>query len=172
MGLYDQKLDSLKLRKDKEYILIGLIVFIIIIVIGLLATTINWENFGNSFKGSNLSIKFSKNPYLIDKDTNLKMLVTVKNNSAFDSENAIITIVPVEDTFYVTCNASSIGNNKVVIPIMSKNSSRTIDCDVKISPTVTAADVLNGTYGFDVVYTLNNTEYEKRTILTIKRQAK
>ncbi len=165
MGLYDQKIESLKLRKDKEYIIIGLIVFFIIIVIGYVVLSIDWKRIG---EGNNHSVKFSKSPYSLSKDKNVSVLVNVKNNSDFDAKNSIVTIVPVEKSFFVTCNASEIGNNKVIIPIMSKGSSRTIVCSVKVSPTISQADILPGTYGFDVLYTLNNIEYEKRATLTIK----
>jgi len=169
MGLYDQKMDSLKLRKDKEYIIIGLIVFVIVIIVGLLIYSINWSKIGDSFKGSNISIKFSDNPYNLTKNKNLQILVTLKNNSDYDAENSTLKIISVENVFFITCSASAIGNNQVMIPVMSKGSSRTVNCEVKVSPTVTSVDVLPGTYGFDVIYTLNNTEFEKRAILTIKK---
>lgn len=167
MGLYDDKINS-TIKKDKQYIVIGLIVFVIVIVLAIFIFSINWSNLGSGLKGSNLSTKFSKNPFVISKDTDLKILVTVKNNSDIDAMDSVVTIIPVENYFFIVCGASALENNNVTIPVMSKDSSRTVSCDVKISPTVTKADILPGTYSFDVSYVLNNTKSEKRAILTIK----
>jgi hypothetical protein len=170
MGLYDEKIENLsKIRKDKLYILIGLSIFIAIIIIVFLIIAIDWSKIESGLKGSNLSVKFSKNPFNVTKDTDLKINITIKNNSDFDSENASIAIYPVEQIFFVTCDSSETGNNKVTVPIFAKDASRTIECNLKISPTITEADILAGTYGFDVVYSLNSEEYEKRAILTLKK---
>lgn len=170
MGLYEEKIESVgKMRKDKLYILIGLGIFIAILVIVFFIFVIDWSKVGDGFKGSNISTKFSDNPFNITKDKDLKINVTVKNNSDIDSENASIAIYPVEKIFFVTCESSATGNNKVVIPVLAKSASRTISCDLKVSPTITEADILSGTYSFDVIYTLNSEEYEKRSILTLKK---
>lgn len=170
MGLYDEKIENLsKIKKDKLYILIGLAVFIAIIVIAFLVFAIDWSKMGNGLKGSNTNIKFSQNPFNISKNQNLKILVTVKNNSGLDSQNASIAIYPVEKIFFVTCESSETGNNKVVIPVLAKDATRTISCDLKVSPTVTEADILSGTYSFDVVYNLNSVDYDKRAVLTLKK---
>jgi hypothetical protein len=170
MGLYNEKIEGLgKIKKDKLYMLIGAGAFITIILILLLIFAVDWSNITDGFKGSNLSLKFSKNPYTLNKDTDLKILTTIKNNSEIDSENASITIVPVENIFYITCENSETGNNKVVIPIIAKDATRTINCDVKVSPDITASEILAGTYSFDVVYSLNSENFKKRTKLTIKK---
>jgi hypothetical protein len=165
MGLYDQKNGPLKLRPDKKFIIIGVAAFVIVIILAILIFSVNWSGI---FSGSNLSIKFSKNPYVLSKDTDLKILVTVKNDSEVDAIDSKITIIPVEDIFFITCSASAIENNSVVIPIMSIDSSRTVNCDVKVSPTINKAEILTGTYNFDITYILNGTRFEKRATLTVK----
>jgi preprotein translocase subunit SecF len=165
MGLYNQD-GPVKLRKDKQYIIIGVVVFVIVILLAILIFSINWA--GDGFSGNNLSVKFSKNPYVLSKDTELKILVTIENNSEIDATDSAVTIIPVENYFFITCDASAIENNSVVIPIISKDSSRVVSCDVKISPTINKAEILPGTYSFDVKYILNNTPFEKRAKLTIK----
>lgn len=167
MGLYDDKINS-TLRKDKQYIIIGIVVFVIVILLALAIFAIDWSKLGSGFKGSNISIKFSKNPYVLSKDTELKINVTVENNSDIDATDSVVTIIPVEETFFITCGASSLENNSVVIPMMSKDNARIISCDIKISPTINKSDILAGTYSFDVNYLLNNVTYEKRATLNVK----
>lgn len=167
MGLYDQKLQGLNMRKDKKMILIGISVFLILIVLIYALYSINWSSL---FEGNNISAKFSKNPYSLSKDSELQLKVTIKNNSEIDSENTVVTIYPIEEeTFILNCKNAGVEKNRVIVPIMSKNSTRIIECDVLISPSTTKSAVLEGTYSFDIIYTLNNIEYKKRTTLGVKK---
>lgn len=167
MGLYDDKMNSI-IKKDKKYIIIGLIAFVIVILLAVVIFSIDWSRIGSGFKGSNMSVKFSQNPYVLSKEKDLKIEVTVKNNSDVDATDSVVTIIPVEDIFYVTCGASNLENNNVVIAMMSKDSTRIVSCDVKISPTINKSEILAGTYNFDVQYVLNNENYEKRATLKVK----
>jgi len=167
MGLYDDKMNS-TLKKDKKYIIIGIVVFVIVILLAIVIFSIDWSKLGSGLKGNNISVKFSKNPFVLSKDTELKIDVTVENNSDIDATDSVVTIIPVEPTFFITCGASSLENNSVVIAMMSKDSSRVVSCDVKISPTINKSDILAGTYNFDVNYMLNNVNYEKRATLKVK----
>lgn len=166
MGLYNEKIEALK--ENKKYLIIGISVIILFLVIYLLLS-INWSRIGESFKGSNISIQFSRNPFNISKDQELQIMTTIKNDGDIDSENASVSIFPVEQLFYVTCESSLTKNNKVTIPIIAKNASRTISCDIKVSPNINNYEILPGTYSFDVVYNLNNQDFKKRAVLRIKK---
>jgi len=166
MGLYDNKSG---LGKRKKYLLIALATFVIVLALAFLIFGINWQAVGSGLKGSNISVKFSKNPFTIDKDKDLKLIVTIENDSGADSENASIIIYPVEKIFFVQCESSKTESNKVVIPILAKDTKRVISCDLKKSPNLADTELLPGTYAFDVVYVLNSVEYEKRAILTLKK---
>lgn len=167
MGLYDKKLQGLGFKKNKKLILIGVSALIVLILIIYLISAINWSDL---FQGSNISAKFSNNPYNLSKDSDLQLRVTIKNNSEIDAENAVVTIYPIEEeTFFLNCKNYSIEQNRVVIPILSKNSTRIIECDVLISPNLSRDAVLEGTYSFDIIYNLNNIEYTKRTSLSVKK---
>mgnify|MGYP001259456433 CR=1 FL=1 len=167
MGLYDDKINSI-IKKDKKYIVIGIVAFVIVILLAIGIFSIDWSKLSSGLKGSNISVKFSNNPYVLSKDKELKINVTVKNNSKVDATDSVVTIIPVEDIFFITCGASNLENNNVVIAMMSKDSSRIVSCDVKIAPTLSKSDILAGTYNFDVQYTLNNENYETRATLKVK----
>lgn len=166
MGLYDEEIiKNLKLKKNNKFIIIGVAVLILIIAITVLIT-IKPININ---KSNNISVKFSKNPFNILKDQNLKMLITVKNNNKVDVENTTLAVYPVEEIFYVSCEGSETGNNKITIPIFAKNATRTINCELKLNPNINKEDVLSGSYSFDIIYNLNEIEHEKRTMINIKK---
>lgn len=167
MGLYDEKLQGLGFKKNKKLILIGVSALLVLILIIYLISAISWSDL---FKGSNISAKFSNNPYNLSKHNDLQLKVTIKNDSEIDAENAVVTIYPIEEeTFFLNCKNYSVEQNRVVIPILSKNSTRIIECDVLIAPNLSNTEVLEGSYSFDIVYNLNNIEHKKRTSLSVKK---
>lgn len=165
MSIYEEKIKNKNTIKDKKtiFLVVGVVLTILVLIV-IISSVIKVVP-----KANNLSIKFNKNPYNITKDKELQIITTIKNNTNKDIENASITIYPIENIFYVTCENSELQNNRVVVPIISEKATRTIVCSLKTNPEIQENDIISGTYSFDVVYTLDNEEYNKRAILKLKK---
>jgi len=161
MSLYSEGMFD---GKWKKIIIISVIV--IAVIIGLYFTTyINYEGVG--LGGNNLSASFSNNPLILSKNKNTILEVTLKNNSEVDATNSILEITPVEDSLTVFCADSNTKDNRtVIISKMGAGNERIVYCDIRYSE---VDKILEGTYSFDIKYTINDINYFKRVKLAIRR---
>jgi hypothetical protein len=171
MSLYKEKKFNFNL-KNKKPVLISISIFILIIIIYFIVSSIDF----NLTNNNNINVKFNNNPLILNKNKNLEIEVTVKNNSQQDAKNSVLEINPVEDIFEIDCYNNNLNleqKNKVHIPILAKDNKRIIYCSV--IPKVNINSILEGTYSFDIKFTLNEsgnflpTINEKRAILEIKK---
>ena len=166
MSLYKEKKFKLNIGDRTKKILIAIAVFILIVIIFFMISAINFSFL--NFEKENISVKFSNSPYIVTKHNNPQIIVTVTNDSEIDAVNTKILIEPVEDIFYVICPNTESPYNLVEIPIMSKENKRTIVCDIKT--TVEPLEILDGTYSFDITYTLNQIPKEHRAVLEVRKK--
>jgi len=146
----------------KKPLLIGLVILIVIVGGYFLITNINFSS-----TGSNLSAKFSDNPLVLSKNTNTILEITVKNNSDMDSTNSIVTITPVEDSLIAFCPDSNTPDNRtIIINKIASGNERTIYCDIRYTE---IDKILEGTYSFDIKYTLNEQQSFKRVKLAVRK---
>jgi len=164
MSLYNEKRFSGSLGKLKKPLLIAIIAIILVVFIAILINSVNWSNM---FKGDNISVKFENNPLVISKKDNTVISITIKNNSDVDVSNARVAIVPVDDTFIVFCPDAIDSENTIIeIPIIAKDNKRTVYCNIRYDE---SRDLLEGTYSFDIDYSLNNELFKERVKLNVKR---
>jgi hypothetical protein len=144
----------------KKLVLIGIIIIIVVVGGYFLIKNID-------LSGNNISAKFDNNPLVLSKNPNTILNITVKNNTEVDRENSIVMITPVEDSFVVYCPDSDTNDHKtVIINKMGAGNERTVSCDIRYSQ---INNMLEGTYSFDIKYTLNNLDSSKRIKLTVRR---
>jgi hypothetical protein len=164
MSLYKEKKINFNI-KNKKPILISIGIFLGVILIFLLISLINFDFLTNR---DNINIEFSRNPFDISKHQDLDMEIVITNNSEIDATNSIVKIDTVEKIFEVDCSDKEEGiQNSITIPILAKKDKRIINC--RIIPTVEFNSILEGTYSFDVSYTLNSIPNQKRTVLEIRK---
>lgn len=165
MSLYKENKFKLNINDRTKKILIAVAVFILIIVLFFLITAINFSSLG--FERSNISTKFSRSPFILSQHSNLNLEITVINNSEIDAKDSSVLIEPVEDVFFIVCPNTNPPYDLVEIPIIAKNNKRSITCEVK--QRVDPLQILEGTYSFDVTYTLNNIPQKHRATLEVKK---
>jgi uncharacterized protein (UPF0333 family) len=159
MSLYG---DSFFDRNWKTPLIIAIIVLVVIVGGYFLITNINLSS-----TGSNLSAKFSDNPLVLSKNTNTMLEITIKNNSEMDSTNSIVTITPVEDSLIAFCPDSNTPDNRTItINKIASGNTRTIYCDIRYTE---IDKILEGTYSFDIKYTLNEQQSFKRVKLAVRK---
>jgi hypothetical protein len=165
MSLYKENKFKLNINDRTKKILIAVAAFIFVIVLFYLVTAINFSSFG--FQRSNISTRFNNSPFVLSKHSILNLEVSVINDSEIDALNSTILIEPIEDIFYINCPNTLPPHNLVEIPIIAKNNKRTIVCDVVKH--VETSQILEGTYSFDITYTLNQIPQKQRTTLEIRK---
>jgi len=159
MGLYSEGIFEGNWKK----IIFSVIIVLIILLIGYLISTTNFNELGSN----NISASFNNNPLVLSKNINTILEITIKNNTEIDAINSSLEITPVEDSLIVYCQDSKDTNNqKVIITKMASGNQRTIYCDIRY-PEINK--ILEGTYSFDIKYTINNNNYFKRIKLAVKR---
>ncbi len=165
MSLYKENKFKININDKTKKIIIAVVVFILVIVLFYIVTSINFSSIG--FEKSNISTEFSRNPYILSKHYDLQLEVTVINNSEIDAKDSKILIEPTEDIFYVSCPNSEPPYNEVKIPVIARNNKRVITCEIlqKKEPT----EILEGTYSFDITYTLNQIPQKHRTTLEVRK---
>jgi len=148
----------------KKIIIMSVIIIALIVGLYFLITNNSFSTIGNN---NNISAKFNHNPLVLSKNTNTLLEVNLKNNSEIDANNSILSITPVEDALIVFCQDSNTPDNStVVIKKIGAGNQRTIYCDIRYSE---IDKILEGTYSFDIKYTLNNNNYFKRIKLAVRR---
>jgi len=160
MGLYkENKFEFLK--NKKIWIIAGIIV--LLVIIGIVISTINWSGM---FEKESLKAKFQNNPLILSEKENTLIEITLINNTEKNLENIEIKIKDVENNFVIYCPDSKDDQAMVTIPIMASGNERIVTCDVRYDPT---KDFFQGTYSFDIDYSIEDTIYTKRVNLTVKR---
>ncbi len=165
MSLYKENKFKINISNRTKKILIAIAAFILVILVFYMITAINFSSLG--FEKSNISTKFDKNPFVLTKHNSLYLEITVTNDSEIDAVDSKIVIEPVEDIFYISCPNTSDPYNQIDIPIIAKGNKRTVICDVLHN--VDALQILEGTYSFDITYTLNKIPQKHRAVLEVKK---
>lgn|GEM_PF-993630 len=166
MGLYKSNGFDIFPERSKKPLLLAVSIFLIIIIVYFIITSINWVSLTSIFESDNISTKFDDNPISLIKNNNTILSIKVYNNSNADSFDSIVKVNSVEGGFIIFCPDSNTENKREVsIPIIAKGNERIVKCDVRADPT---KSILEGTYSFDVQYILNNELTSKRITLGVK----
>ncbi|MDD4049960.1 MAG: hypothetical protein PHX47_03035 [Candidatus ainarchaeum sp.] len=160
MSLYkENKFDFLK----NKYIWIIIGAILVLAILGYLLTMVNWKGM---FEKDNIKVKFQNNPLIVSEKDNTLIEITLINNTEKDLDNLEVTIKDVENNFEIFCPDSQEDKTKVIIPKMASGNERIITCNVRYDPT---KDFFEGTYSFDIDYSIEDYIYTKRANLEVRR---
>ncbi len=165
MSLYKEKKFKLNINDRTKKILIAIVAFILVILLFYMVSAINFSFL--SFNKGNISTSFSHSPYVLSQHSSLELEITVRNDSEIDARDSTILIEPVEDVFFISCPNTEPPNDLIEMPIIAQNNKRTIICNVNTIKD--PMNILEGTYSFDITYTLNQIPHKHRTTLEVKK---